>query len=325
MSRIHEVLLACSLFVPFAAIAQTSPGDWPARTVTFVIPYSPGSATESDSRLYANKMSESLGKQFVLDFRPGGGTLIAARYVAREEGDGHTLMVVTPAFPLLPLTFPDAGFDPIKSFVGVSQMSKRSTLFVLSMSAPFSNIKEYIAYAKANPGKINFASSGIGGTQHLHAVWLNSLMGTETTYVHYKGIGPMMPDLMAGRVDVGIASIAAALGHVKAGKMRILGYGAKERFSELSDVPTIAEQGVPEFEYLSWLGLLAPASTPAPLVNRINAELVKAARSPDVVKILAKQASTVVGSTPREFQNLIKLEVERWRALVKKTGFKFGS
>jgi tripartite-type tricarboxylate transporter receptor subunit TctC len=325
MSRIHDVLLACSLFAPFAAIAQTSPADWPTRTVTFVVPSAPGSATETDTRLYANKMSESLGKPFVLDFKPGGSGLIGAKYAAKAAGDGHMLMMVNANYSLLPLMFPDPSFDPLKSFIPVSQVSERSTLFVLSMSAPFSNVKEYIAYAKANPGKINFAISGIGGTQHLHAVWLNSLTDTKVTYIFYKGVGPMMPDLIAGRVDAGIASNAAALGHVDAGKMRILGYGAKERFSGLPDVQTIAEQGVPGFEYLSWLGFVVPASTPAPLVNRINAELVKAARSPDVVKILAKQASTVVGSTPEEFQNLINSEVARWRALAKKTGFKFAS
>ena len=323
LSRRRSVLLACLLMAPWAAIAQTTPANWPTRPVTFIIPVAPGSNTEFEPRMYAGKLSETLGRQFVLDFKPGSGNMIAAQYVAKAAGDGHTLMVVNATFPLLPVIHKDAPFDPIKSFTAVSQMSKRSTLFVMSNSAPFSNVREYVAYAKANPGKVNFALSGLGGTQHLHAVWMHSLMGIETTYIGYKGVGAILPDLVAGRVDVGIASIAAAMGQVKAGKMRILGYGAKERSAAVPDIATIAEQGVPEFEYLSWLGVLAPAATPGPLVNRINAELVKVARLPDVVERLAKEANTVVASTPQEFQRQINSEVDRWRALVQKTGFKF--
>ena len=323
MSRISGVLLACSLLAPCAALAQTPPSNWPTRPVTMVIPVAPGSNTEFEPRMYATKMSESLGRQFVLDFKPGSGNIVAAQYVAKAAGDGHTLMVINATFPLLPILFKDAPFDPIRSFAAVAQMSKRSTLFVMSNSAPFGNVREYIAYGKANPGRINFALSGLGGTQHLHAVWMHSLMGIETTYIGYKGVGALLPDLVTGRVDVGIASIAAAMSQVKAGKMRILAYGARERSPAAPDIPTVAEQGVPEFEYLSWLGVVAPASTPAALINRINAELVKAARQPDVVAQLAKEANTVVASTPQEFQRQINSEVERWQTLVKKTGFKF--
>ena len=317
---LHSLLLACSLIAAPPVLAQ-SPANWPTRPVTFIIPGSPGSNTEFEPRMYAAKMSESLGRQFVLDFKPGGGNIIAAQYVAKAAGDGHTLLVVNATFPLL-VFYKDAP-DPVKSFAAVSQMSKRSTLFVMSNQAPFSNVREYIAYGKANPGKINFATVGLGSTQHLHAVWMHSLMGIETTYVSYKSLAIILQDMMAGRVDVGIASIAAATGQVKANKLRILAYGAKERSPAAPDIPTIAEQGVPEFEYLSWLGMVAPAATPAPLINRINAELIKAARMPDVVAQLAKEANTVVATTPQEFQHKIYSEVERWQALVKKTGFKF--
>ena len=327
MSRIKSVLLACSLLVPWAASAQTSAqtttANWPTRPVTFIIPGAPGSNTEFEPRMYTAKMSESLGRPFVLDFKPGGGNMIAAQYVAKAAGDGHTLMVVNATYPLMPLMFKDAPFDLIRSFAAVAQMSKRSTLFVFSNSTPFGNVREYIDYGKANPGKINFATVGLGSTQHLHAVWMHSLMGIDTTYVSYKSLATILQDMVAGRVDVGIASIAAAIGLVKAGKLRILAYGAAERSPAAPDIPTIAEQGVPGFEYLSWLGVVAPAATPAPLVNRINAELVKAARSPDVVEQLAKEANIVVASTPLEFQRKINSEVERWRALVQKTGFKF--
>ena len=327
MSPLIGVLIVCSLLAPFTAVAQTSaqssPANWPTRPVTFIIPYAPGSNTEFEPRLYASKLTEASGKQFLLDFKPGGGTLLAAQYAAKAPADGHTLMVITATFPLLPLMFKDAGFDPIKSFTAVSQMSKRSTLFVISNALPASNVREYIAYARANPGKVNFATTGTGGTQHLHAVWMHSLMGIETTYIPYKGVGNIIPDIVAGRVDVGIVSIAAAIGLVKTGKLRVLGYGGKERVTAMPDVATIAEQGVPEFEYLSWLGVLAPAATPAPLVNRISADLARAARLPDVVERLAKEANTVVASTPQEFQRQINSEVERWRALVQKTGFRF--
>ena len=322
-------MLVCSLFAaslftatPALVQAQTTAASWPARPVTFVIPVAPGSNTESEPRLYANKMSEALGKPFVLDFKPGAANVLGSRYVAQSAGDGYTLLVGNANFPLMQLIVKDAP-DPGKAFAPVSLMSKRSTLFVMSNSAPFNGIKEYIAYGKANPGKINFGVSGLGSTQHLHAVWMHSMMGSEPTYIAYKGVGAMLPDLMAGRVDVGIASIAASMGQVKAGKIRMLAYGAKERSPAVPDVPTVAEQGVPEFEYLSWLGIIAPGSTPAPLVARISTELAKAARQPDVIAQLAKEATSVVGSTPQEFQRQINSEVERWKALVQKTGFKF--
>ena len=328
MSRPDKALLACSLLVitlsaSSVALAQTSPASWPTRPVTFVIPYAPGSNTEHEPRLYANKLNETPGRQFVLDFKPGAGSLLAAQYVAKVPGDGHTLMVVAAVFPLLSLVHKDPGFDPVKSFAAVSQMSKRSSLIVISNSLPVNNVREYIAYARANPRKVNFGNSGLGGTQHLNGVWMNSLMGIETTFIGYKGIGAMMPDILAGRVHVGIMSIAAGLPLVKSGKLRTLGYAGKERFAGIPDIPTIAEQGVPEFEYLSWLGVVAPVSTPAPLVSRISAELAKAAKSPDVLERLAREANTVVASTPEEFQRQINSEVERWRALVQKTGFKF--
>jgi len=318
-------MLAGSLtaLAPALAQAQTSAASWPTRPVTFVIPVAPGSNTESEPRLYASKMSDALGRPFVLDFKPGGANVIGSRYVAQSAGDGHTLLVANANFPLMQFLANDAP-DPIKAFAPVSLMSKRSTLFVMSNAAPFSGIREYIAYGKANPGKINFGVSGLGSTQHLHAVWMHSMMGIEPTYIAYKGVGAMLPDLMAGRVDVGIASIAASANMVKAGKIRMLAYGAKERSPAVPDVPTIAEQGLPEFEYLSWLGIIAPASTPPALVTRISTELVKAARQPDVIAQLAKEANMVVASTPQEFQRQIDSEVQRWKVLVQKTGFKFG-
>jgi tripartite-type tricarboxylate transporter receptor subunit TctC len=170
MSCLNGVLIVCSLLAPCVASAQTSaqtaaqssPANWPTRPVTLIIPYAPGSNTEFEPRLYASKLTETYGKQFLLDFRPGGGTLLAAQYTAKAPADGHTLMVITATFPLLPLMFRDAGFDPIKAFAAVWQMSKRSTLFVISNSLPASNVREYIANARANPGKVNFATTGIG-------------------------------------------------------------------------------------------------------------------------------------------------------------------
>jgi tripartite-type tricarboxylate transporter receptor subunit TctC len=318
-------ILTGTLLAAAPALAQAqAAASWPARPVVFVIPVAPGSNTELEPRMYANKMSEALGKPFILDFKPGAANVVGSRYVAQSAGDGHTLLVANANFPLMQFLVKDAP-DPVKAFAPVSLMSKRSTLFVISNSAPFSGIKEYIAFGKANPGKINFGVSGLGSTQHLHAVWMHSMMGFEPAYIAYKGVGAMLPDLMAGRVDVGIASIAASMGQVKAGKIRILAYGAKERSPAVPDVPTIAEQGLPEFEYLSWLGMVAPASTPPALVTRISSELVKAARQPDVIAQLAKEANTVVASTPQEFQRQIDSEVERWKALVQKTGFRFGS
>jgi tripartite-type tricarboxylate transporter receptor subunit TctC len=264
------------------------------------------------------------GQQFLLDFKPGAGTLIGMQAVARAAPDGYTMLFVTASYPLTPVLLAGVSdFNPIKSLSPVSLMSKRSAMLLVHPSLPVKNMKEYVEYASANPDKINFGLAGINGTHHLTAVWLNSLTNTKTTFVGYKGSGPLVPDILKGRVHITLMSVSTGLPHIKSGKLRSLGIASMERSPLVPDMPTIAEQGLPEFEYGTWLGLLAPAETPSPLINKISSDWGKVAKSPDVVARLAKDAVTAVGSTPEVLARLIDSEEKRWKNLIQKTGFKF--
>ena len=322
MSRRYRVLLACSLFASSVAMAQTTPANWPVRPVTFVIPYAPGSATETDSRLYANKLTENLGQQFVLDFKPGGSTLIAAQYTARAAGDGHTLMIITATFPLLPLMFKDSAFDPIKSFAAVTQMSERSTLFVISNSLPASNVKEYIAYSRANPEKLRMVTPGVCSTHHLNGAWLHILIDTKVTFVHYKSTALNLTDLLAGRTEVFLGTGLSALPHLKTGKLKLLAVANGRRSPMLPGALTIAEQGVAGYDYSSMFGIITTGGVPASIVDRVGAELGKIAAIPDVIKRIEADGGFMVGSTPAQFRQIIASEVTRYRKIVQEGGIK---
>ena len=295
---------------------------YPSRVVTVIAPYAPGAVTDAEGRLYTQKLSESFGRQFVLDFKPGGGTTIGMAYVARSAPDGYTLMFAASTFPIVPLIYRNLPFDPARAFTPISLLSKRSTLFVAHPSLPVKSVAEYIAYAKARPGEINFSTAGLGGIQHLSGAWLNSLTGISTTFVHYKGGGPMQVDLVAGRVHATFLATLTSMPMVRSGKLRVLGVANLERSLLLPDMPTVVEQGVGEFEYSSWLGMLAPAETPPVIVNRLSVELSKIVKAPDLVQKFSGDG-ILIGSTPEQFRRHIAVEAERWRKLVNETGVRF--
>jgi tripartite-type tricarboxylate transporter receptor subunit TctC len=304
---------------PATSLAQS---DYPAKAVQVVIPYAPGGTTDVEARLYAQKLGDALGKSFVLDFKPGAGSVFGSNLVAKAAPDGYTILMTTASIAVSPALVKDLPYDPAKDFASVSLMSKRATLLLMHPSNPFKTFPEYLAYAKANPGKINFGTSGAGGIIHLSGAWLSSLTNTQVTFVHYKGSGQMYTDLLAGRVHVTPVTFTTGLPYIRSGKLVPLVVTSAER-SKLLDMPTVAEQGVPGYEYPSWFGVLAPAGTPAPIVNRLSAELAKIARSPEVVKKLAEaDGSFMVGSTPEQFRQMIVTETARWKKLVQDTGIK---
>ncbi len=304
------------------AHAQVGSAPYPSRPVTVIAPYSPGAVTDGEGRLYVQKLSETFGQQFVLDFKAGAGTTIGMGYVARSAPDGYTLMFAASTYPIVPLIYKSLSFDPIKAFAPVSLLSKRSTLFVVHPSLAVKSVAEFVAYAKARPSAINYGTAGLGGIQHLSGAWLNGLANIDTTFVHYKGGGPMQTDLMAGRVHATFLSFLTGMNMVKAGKLRILGVANFERSPALPDMPTVAEQGIPEFEYSSWLGLLAPAQTPAAVVEKLSSELARIVKAPEIVQRLSSEG-ILIGSTPEAFRRYINVETERWRKLVNETGIKF--
>ena len=310
-----------SVFAQGAARNDAASG-YPNRIVTMIAPYAPGAATDTEGRLFANQLSKQLGQQYVVDFKPGAGTSIGQGIVARAAPDGYTLLLMSATFPLFPLVFKDLPFDPMKDLAPISLMSKRSALLLVHPSLPANNMKEFVAYAKANPDKVNFATAGPGGLQHLTGLWLASLANIKMTYIHYKGTGSLMPDMLAGRSHMTPTTFSTGMPLVKSGKLKALGVASLERNKSVPDWPTVEEQGFKDFEYTTWLGVLAPAKTPPAIINKLSSELNKVTKAPEVVKTLG-DSTTLIGSTPEAFRKHIMSEHERWKKLVAENNITF--
>lgn len=317
---------ACACAAAFAVCspvsAQRTPEAAPSRPLTIVVPFAPGAVTDLETRLYAQKLTEITGRNVVVDNKLGAGSMIGSAYVAKAAADGSVLLTATPALSIAPLIYNNLSFDPITDFTFVSMLSKRAPMLLATPALPVRNVPEYIAYARAHPGKLNIGTSGPSGGAHLSMLWLHHSTNTKATFIHYKGGALSFIALMSGEVQVAIGSVIAMMPNVKAGKARILGVTSAERAKILPDVPTVAEQGVPGFEYAPWLGFAAPRATPAAVVARLNSELVNVARSPELAAKLADDATMMIGSTPAQFAQAVTAEATRWRKLVDDTGMK---
>ena len=300
------------------AWAQSAADNYPTRPVIWIYPYTPGGVNDIEGRIYLQRLSEAFGgRPFLADYRPGAGGVLGTAAVAKAVPDGHTLLGVTPSFTINPAVYKDLPFDTSRDFVPISLMSRRASMLVVHPSVPAKNFAEYVSYLKANPGKLNFGTSGAGATAHLSGAWLNDATGTKLTFVHYKGSSQLLLDLLGGQIQVSTLSAGVVAPYIKAGKLRVLGMSDVERSPQFPGIPTVAEQGVPEFEYSSWLGFAAPRGTPPAVVNRLGSELGRIARMPDLVQKLAADGTVIVGNTPEQFQQYITGLINRWQRLVK--------
>lgn len=312
------VLSACSV----AALAQGA-DSYPSRPVTVIIPYAPGASAETETRLYTVKMAQNLGRPFIHDFKPGAGASIGTAYVAKSAPDGYILGAVAGGFNFAPAFYVEnPPYDPVKDFAPIALMSKRPTMFLVGPSLPVNTMQEYIAYARANPGKINFATTGQGASYHIVGAWLHGQTNTQVTFIHYKGGGPLWVDMLAGRVNAAPVTFLMGLQFVKSGKLRPIANMGLERSPFLPDLRTMEEQGFPGFDYPSWAGYVAPAATPAAIVAKLNAEFVKAGRSPDVIQRIEEQGGVMVASTPDYFRKVIVTESARWKKVVQDNNIK---
>ncbi len=317
--RITTLSTAVALMVVSGiAWAQT----FPIRPVTMVVSTGPGASNDLEARMYGQKLGDALGQPFVVDYKPGAGTTLAAIHVAKAAPDGYMLLGISSSFPAAAALYKPQPFDAIKDFTPLSLMSKRTTVLVANPSAPFKNIKEYIAYTKANPGKVNIATVGAGSGPHINAAWFHSLVNTQAIFVHYKSAAGMQTDLMSGRIDMTYGSLLTNLPHIKSGKLHLVAIGNAERSPLLPDVATVAEQGVAGYDYASMFGFIGPAGIPPAIVNRLGTEMAKAARHPDVVKRLEAEGGFPVGSTPAQFAQVLATDVSRQRKLVQELGIK---
>ena len=313
-------VLACSAAVQ----AQTQNAqNWPIKPITFLVAAVPGGSNEAEIRLYSQKMTENNpGKSFVVDFKPGAGGTIAANYVAKSAPDGTLMLVISPNYTISPSVYPDITYDPVKDLSAVTMLSKRPTVLMIHPSVPARTAKEYFAYAKANPGKVNFGTTGAGSSPHLNGAWMYSEAGVKVQFIHYKGTGNMMPDLLSGRIQSTSISFLSSLPQIKAGKTIALGITTIDRSPLWPDLPTLAEQGLTGYDYSSWLGLVTTGGTPAPLIARMYAEVAKAGKSPEIVKKLEPDFVQMALTPPDNFQKYIVADIARWRKLTKEADIK---
>ena len=300
--------------------AQESAQNFPSRPIMVVVPLEGSGTTNTEIRLFAESVRERTGKAIVIENKAGAGMTIGTAYVAKAKPDGYTILVPSAAFTIGPSVYPDLPYDNVRDFAPITLLVKHVFLLLVQPSSPFASVRDYITYARTHPGELNFSTAGIGGVAHMCGELLHYLSGTKVTFVHYKVVGQRLLDITAGRVHASITAPVSALPLIKAGKLRAIGITSARRIGLLPDMPTIAEQGVPEFEFSSWLGLAAPARAPPAIINALNAMWVQAVRDPNIVSKLAGDGTIMVGDSPDEFRKLIVSETNRWRTVIKATG-----
>jgi len=307
--------LAALLFLSAAALAAAQ--DYPNHPIRLVVPQPAGGPTDIVARIVAQKLSERLGQQVIVDNRPGAGSNIGTEMVAKAPKDGYTLVVATVQHIVNPFLFPALPFDAVKDFAPVSLMTKAHIVLVVNPQVPAQNVKELIAYAKAAPGGISWASAGNGSTSHLALELFKVETGVPATHVPYKGTPPALNDVLGGRVPAMFDGVITSLPHIKAGKLRPLAVASLTRSPLLPDVPTMTEAGVPGFETVGLAAILAPAGTPPAVVDRLSREIAAILRTPEVRDQLVAMGLEVVASTPAEFAAYIGAESKKWGKLIR--------
>ncbi|MBT2304234.1 tripartite tricarboxylate transporter substrate binding protein [Variovorax paradoxus] len=316
-SLLTAFLLAAAL--PGAAAAQN--GNWPARPIRLVIAYPPGGSTDIAGRLLAEALGRRLGQQIVVDNRAGAGGTVGALSVVRAAPDGYTLLLAaSPEVSIAPTTMKAMPYDPVKELQPIALVGQVPFFLVVNPALQAANLQEFIAYAKANPNKLNYASFGNNTSNHLAGELFKSMTGVDAMHVPYKGSGPAIADLIGGQVQYSFDTPPAVLGHVRAGKLRALAVATAQRLPGAPAVPTAAEAGLPGFVAGTWFGLLAPAKTPKAVVDRINAETVSLLASLELRKAFSDRDIVPAGGSPEAFGQFIRSEVDKWKALAAKVG-----
>ena len=312
-----RALLLCLLLA--SGVIQAQP--YPSRPVRMVVPLSPGGFADTPTRMLAPRLSDQLGRQFFVENKPGAGGTIGADFVAKSAPDGHTLLVTGTPHVISAHLYKKLPYDALKDFTHIALIASGPYALVVNpQKVSAGSVRELIAAAKAQPGKIDFASSGNGSAQHLVGALFNSMAGIDLNHVPYKGSGPAMQDLIAGQVGVSFAGVPNVLGHVRSGRLRALGVTTPKRWSELPEVPTLAEAGVAGYEATLWLNISGPAGMPADVVQRLNAEIAKALRDPEVQANFRAGGVDATWMGPQELNAFMRAEYEKWGKVVRDTG-----
>lgn len=313
-------LAASAGLLSSSVYSQGDASAFPVRPVTIVVPYAAGGIAGNETLVYTGKMSALTGQQFLIDYKAGATGTIGTAYVAKARPDGYTLLVVTGGFTIFPAFYKDLPFDTVKDFAPVSWLSQRTSVLLVNASFPAKNFAEYIAQVRANPGKLNFGTAGAGGVNHLAGAWIDSATNTKVTYVHFKGTP--LTEVAAGRIDVVGTGLLSAMPLIRAGKVRAVALMGDERSSLLPGLGTIAEQGIPGYNFISWLGIVAPGATPPAIVNKLSEGFAKVARLPEVANTMEAEGGKSIGSTPAQLRQLIVTEIDRWKKVAQDSGIK---
>jgi tripartite-type tricarboxylate transporter receptor subunit TctC len=309
-------------FILFA-VGVANAQSYPSKPIRFVVPYPAGGPLDTVARLLGQKVSESVKQPVIVDNKPGAGGNIGADTVAKSPADGYTiLMGAVATHAINPTLYSNMPYDAVRDFIPVTQIASTPNVLVVNPSVPASNVREFIAYAKANPGKLNFGSGSTGSAGHLAGELFKTLAGIQMTHVPYKGAAPAMNDLIGGQVQLMFDNLASALGQVRAGRVRALAVTTAARTSLAPELPTIAESGLPGFDINTWFGLFVPANTPREVVDRLHAEFTRALAVAEVKERLLALGAEPVGSEPAEFAAYIRAEAEKYARVIKASGAK---
>jgi tripartite-type tricarboxylate transporter receptor subunit TctC len=319
-ARVGTTIGAVLLVVVAPTSAPAQP--WPTKPIRMVVPFPPGGSVDAVARLIVPRMTESLGQSVIIDNRTGASGNIGMELVARAPGDGYTLLINTVPIVANPSLFSKLPFQPQRDFAPISLVVTGPSVMFVHPSLPVRNVKELIALAKANPGMIKYTSAGAGTLPHLATELFRYYTQTNMTHVAYKGGGPGLIAVISGECELTIQSLVAAGGQITAGRLRALAVTSRTRLPQLPDVPTVAESGVPQYEFSSWVGVLAPASTPQHIINLLHEHVVKAARAPDVSERVAREGAEIVAGTPEAFRATIAAETALWDKVIKEMGIK---
>jgi tripartite-type tricarboxylate transporter receptor subunit TctC len=305
-----------------AAATHAQAQSYPNRTIRLIVPFPPGGPADVMARLAAKSLTETLGQQVIVDNRPGGGSTLAGREVARAEPDGYTLLLASAATTAIgPALYKNIGYDPARSFAPVAFFSTTPYVMVTGPKTALTGVRDVIAYAKAHPGKLN-AGVPNGAPPHMIAAWFKSVTATDIVIVPYKGAANLITDMIGGQIELGFETTSVTLSHLRDGSMRPLGVATPQRLPELPDVPTLIESGVPDFVAGSWIGIMAPAGTPAAIVDKLNAAVNEGLKAPSLQARLKQLAAVTRPGTPQDFAAFIAAEDPKWTAMARLSGLK---
>ena len=321
MSTRRLTLLAAAGLLLSLAVPAAAQSDYPNRPVRLIIPFPPGGSNDVVGRMIGEQLGKQLGKQVVVDNRGGAGGVIGTEIASKAPPDGYTILVISLAHAVNPWLY-KLPYDPIKDFAPIGVMGSGPNVVAINPTLPVNSIKELVALAKSKPGELQYASAGVGSFQHLGGELFKLEAGVDMLHVPFKGGGPSMIDVIGGHTKVVFSSLVQTTPHIKSGKLKALAVGSKERSKVLPDVPSVAEAGVPTYEAVNWWGIVAPAGTPKPIIDKLHAALTAAQDSSEVEKQFATEGAVVIKKSPTEFGAFMASEMKKWEQVVKKGGIK---